>query len=185
MIHFPTTRLRLHALLVALALGVAGCSTLTALLAEPPLTRGELNALEAAAECDVAPINARTDTTGTLRELDCIGMSREAGSPFPAYSARPYRSAGQWVDYYGVFYRPGEYRAGLDVRMTSDDFDGYLVLLDKNGRVVGQNDDGGGGLNPRVTMSLVEGAYVIAVTSRRAGETGPYRLQVGVASRSD
>jgi len=70
------------------------------------------------------------------------------------------------------------------ILLTSSAFDTYLYLIDPAGRVVAEDDDGGGGLNSRIPAgsgSLVlpsTGTYSIEVTSYAPYATGEYRLSL-------
>jgi len=67
----------------------------------------------------------------------------------------------------------------VDVKLTSNDFDAYLVLLDAKGNAVGQDDDSGGGTNARITMQLAPGSYwVVARPSTDFTAAGSYTLTV-------
>jgi len=62
----------------------------------------------------------------------------------------------------------------VTVEARSDEFDTYLEVLDAGGKVLGRDDDSGGDLNSRLTLTLpATGSYRIVVNSagheRRAG----------------
>ena len=58
-------------------------------------------------------------------------------------------------------------------------FDTWLRLEDPAGKVLGDNDDGGNGLNSRMEFTVpANGTYRLVVTSYRAGATGAYTLTV-------
>jgi len=62
----------------------------------------------------------------------------------------------------------------VTVEVSSDEFDTYLEVLDAGGKLLGQDDDSGGDLNSRLTLTLpATGSYRIVVNSagheRRAG----------------
>src|SRR5262249_40149740 len=64
------------------------------------------------------------------------------------------------------------------IQLNSDAFDAFLRLLDPAGKVVAEDDDGGGGLNARIDYRApAAGTYRIAVTSFDGG-LGPFRLLV-------
>jgi hypothetical protein len=86
-------------------------------------------------------------------------------------------------------YRPGCHHRIVDVTLyagttytidlASDDFDSYLLLLDRNGNILAEDDDSGGGLDARIVYRpRVSGTYQIVVTTYRAGERGAYSLTV-------
>jgi uncharacterized protein (TIGR03437 family) len=73
------------------------------------------------------------------------------------------------------------------IRLTSQAFDGYLLLLGPNGEVLGQDDDGGGALNARIPSGdyylnklilPATGTYTLEVTSLDERAAGAYSLQV-------
>jgi hypothetical protein len=67
------------------------------------------------------------------------------------------------------------------VDMTSVLVDPYLLLIDPNGEVIAEDDDGGGGLNARLEVTLpITGEYRILATSAAYGE-GAYQLSVSEA----
>ncbi len=85
--------------------------------------------------------------------------------------------------------RPGRYyrtvtvtlQAGTTytIDLASDDFDSYLLLVDRNGRVLAEDDDSGGGLDARIVWRpRVTGTYTIIVTTFNPGERGEYSLTV-------
>lgn len=67
---------------------------------------------------------------------------------------------------------------GRTISMTSSDFDAYLTLADFDGNILAEDDDGGGGLNSRMTIQLDAGSYVLVASSFEAGELGAYTLSV-------
>lgn len=75
-------------------------------------------------------------------------------------------------------------RAGeqVTIDLVSDDFDAYLLFGRRNDGVfepLVRDDDGGDGLNARVTLVLPRnGEYVIRANSLQSGATGSYRLQL-------
>ncbi len=65
----------------------------------------------------------------------------------------------------------------LDVRLASDDFDPYLIILDPEGEVFAHNDDSDG-LNARVRVGLTsDGTYTMVVVAVEADKTGAFRLE--------
>jgi hypothetical protein len=49
----------------------------------------------------------------------------------------------------------------VDLRLSSSDFDAYLILLDAKGNVVDVDDDSGGGTNARIVDTLPAGTYYV------------------------
>ena len=70
--------------------------------------------------------------------------------------------------------------ARLVVDMRSSDLDSYLVALDPGGKVLGSDDDGGGGKDAELSLrARVAGRYTILATSYGdEPATGAYRLSV-------
>jgi CHAT domain-containing protein len=66
----------------------------------------------------------------------------------------------------------------LTIELTSDDFDAYLILQSPTGEAIAEDDDGAGGSNARIVMTVpTTGTYTLVVNSYAAGETGSYRLE--------
>lgn len=77
------------------------------------------------------------------------------------------------VDYYRVQISRGR---DVQVTMTADRFDPYVVILDDDGFLVAEEDDFGSGFS-EVTTYLSSGTYYVAATSYDYGEYGQYRLR--------
>jgi hypothetical protein len=74
-----------------------------------------------------------------------------------------------------------EARAGqqIQITMTSDEIDAYLILLDPSGNSLIQNDDGGSGTDAQIVYTLpVTGRYTIYANAYSPGQTGAYRLEL-------
>ena len=86
------------------------------------------------------------------------------------------RRSGKFEDVYQIQGHRGE-RVQLD--LSSDAFDSYLLLTGPEGFNLANDDqEGGNTLNSRIVVQFpADGTYRISVTSYRAGETGAYRLQ--------
>lgn len=83
-------------------------------------------------------------------------------------------------DLYEVGLEAGD---ALELTMTSEAFDTYLLVVDSNGERAAFNDDdaslGGNGTNSRLTyVAARRGRYAIYANSYQAGESGPYHLVV-------
>lgn len=84
----------------------------------------------------------------------------------------------------------GEHRVQLEagrrytILASSDEFDTYLRLLRPGSdEPLAENDDGGGGLNSRLTFAPEQsGEYIVRVSSFSPGGVGNYNLQVAPAS---
>ena len=64
------------------------------------------------------------------------------------------------------------------ITLNSTAFDSFLQLMDENRNVLSSNDDGGGGLNARITGTIQPGVYRIEVTTANDFETGAYTLAI-------
>ena len=67
----------------------------------------------------------------------------------------------------------------IDLRLNSNAFDAYLVLLDATGNLLAQDDDSGGGTNSRIVQPLTAGTYyVVAKPFANYYNVGPYTLSL-------
>ncbi len=69
-------------------------------------------------------------------------------------------------------------RTTLQLTMTSAVFDAYLGVISQAGAVQGEDDDGAGGTNARLSITLDPGTYIMLATSFKSGATGAYSLDV-------
>lgn len=84
----------------------------------------------------------------------------------------------------------GEHRVRMEagqrytILASSPSFDTYLRLLRPGSEeAIAENDDGGGGLNSRLTYAPTEsGDYIVRVSSFSPGSVGDYQLQVAPAA---
>ncbi|RZO64482.1 MAG: hypothetical protein EVA89_04425 [Sandaracinaceae bacterium] len=68
---------------------------------------------------------------------------------------------------------------GLEVQMTSGDFDTFVTLIGPGGSSVAEDDDGGEGTNSRlVYQPEASGVYIIRATTYQGGGRGAYHLIV-------
>ena len=90
------------------------------------------------------------------------------------------RQSGKYEDVYVVQGRRG---ARIDLRLSSDDFDPYLLVTGPEGFSLSNDDEAGGGsVNSRLVLEFpADGAYRVAATTFRPGETGAYRLEAAQA----
>ncbi|WP_204139938.1 tetratricopeptide repeat protein [Halomicronema sp. CCY15110] len=88
--------------------------------------------------------------------------------------------------YYETHTFAGTAGESLTFELTSDDFDAYLILLNPVGERIAQDDDGAGGTNARITLTLpVNGTYTFIVKSYEPSETGAYRFEVRASTVSE
>jgi S1-C subfamily serine protease len=67
------------------------------------------------------------------------------------------------------------------IEMTSSEVDAYLILLSPNGDDLGQDDNGAGGKNSKIAITLPEtGTYTVLANTHGARETGSYSLRASV-----
>jgi hypothetical protein len=64
------------------------------------------------------------------------------------------------------------------IDFSSGSFDSYLYLLNEQGGVVAENDDGPFGLDAQLDVELPAGRYELIVTTYGPGEVGPYTLSL-------
>lgn len=89
------------------------------------------------------------------------------------------RPSGKYEEVYVLQGRAGS-RVALDLH--SADFDSYLLVTGPDGFSLANDDGSSGSLDSRIVMELpADGAYRVAVTSYRPGETGAYRLSASAA----
>lgn len=60
--------------------------------------------------------------------------------------------------------------------VSSSTIDPYVELIDQNGNVIAEEDNGGQGFS-EMTVDLPQGTYYIAVTTFRAGDYGDFFLE--------
>jgi hypothetical protein len=82
---------------------------------------------------------------------------------------------------YALWTFSGTAGQAVQIDMVSTELDSYLILLDQMGNELQRNDDGGGGLNSRINISLpYTGAYrIMAMSYRTSGVMfGTYTLSL-------
>ncbi|MFP6631566.1 MAG: DVUA0089 family protein, partial [Planctomycetota bacterium] len=105
---------------------------------------------------------------------DCEVALMSCGIPeegiFPMTECR--RLSGQMLDLYSIVVAGGD----VTIDLTGD-YDTYMQLYDENCQLIAQDDDGGDGLNSRLTMvDLPGGIYYIGVSSYATGAAGGFAL---------
>ena len=79
----------------------------------------------------------------------------------------------------------GEAGQFVEIRLDSDDFDAYLILVGPEGERVAEDDDGGEGFNALISIQLPKtGRYSVIANAYDASGRGRYRLTV-VAIRAE
>src|SRR5688572_13614664 len=91
------------------------------------------------------------------------------------------RPSGKYEDVFTVQGRRG---SRLDLRLSSEDFDSFLVVSGPQGFTLSNDDEPGTeALDSRLVLEFpTDGAYRVAVTTFRPGDTGAYRLQASAAA---
>jgi CHAT domain-containing protein/tetratricopeptide (TPR) repeat protein len=80
----------------------------------------------------------------------------------------------------------GEAGQFVEIRLSSEAFDTYLILVDPDGEQVAANDDGGEGLNSIIQVELpATGRYAIVANAYNTGEQGRYRLTLTTISAEE
>ena len=69
----------------------------------------------------------------------------------------------------------------VEVVLTSTAFDAYVFLADASGRVIAEDDDGGGGTNSRIMRILPAGRYIVLANTYDANTYGAYTLTARAA----
>ncbi|MGJ3251913.1 MAG: tetratricopeptide repeat protein [Elainellaceae cyanobacterium] len=88
--------------------------------------------------------------------------------------------------YYNVHTFEGQAGQTVAIELVSDDFDTYLLFQSPDGTLLSQDDDGAGGTNSRILLSLpTTGTYTILANTYAAGETGRYTLSLQPASSQE
>ncbi|MEL6325966.1 MAG: trypsin-like peptidase domain-containing protein [Cyanobacteria bacterium J06626_23] len=81
--------------------------------------------------------------------------------------------------YFNVYEFSGRAGQRVSIEMASQQIDPYLILVGPDGEDLGQDDDGAGGLNARIEVTLPQsGTYVVLANTYGAGEQGSYNLSV-------
>ena len=73
----------------------------------------------------------------------------------------------------------------IQIDLMSNAFDAYLILEDMVGVPLAEDDDGGGGLNSRLTHTVPAGEYRIVATTYWHGEVGGYQLSVQAVASTE
>ena len=85
----------------------------------------------------------------------------------------------QWIDgtFADIYPLTLAGASSVDLRLNSDAFDAYLLLLDAKGNLLAQDDDSGGGTNSRIQQALPAGTYfVVAKPFANYYSVGAYTL---------
>lgn len=84
--------------------------------------------------------------------------------------------SGEFADQYNFTWPAG---GNFDVRVTSTDFDTYVIVREPGGEQHDNDDEAQGNTNSRLQVATnAAGAYQVIVTSYQPGQTGSYQLQI-------
>jgi len=87
---------------------------------------------------------------------------------------------------FDVYPFEGEAGQSITIRMESDEFDTYLILVDAAGEKVGENDDNGSNTNSALTVTLPEtGTYSVVANAYDETGQGAYQLSVVTVSATE
>jgi serine protease Do len=79
--------------------------------------------------------------------------------------------------YYKAYQFQGQAGQSLMIEMRGNGIDPYLVLFDAAGNKIGEDDDGGGGKNAKLMITLPNtGQYTIYANSYEVGQTGSFTI---------
>jgi hypothetical protein len=115
--------------------------------------------------------------TTQLPPLPTIGVPQTINGSLTTTDEQDPNYPGTYKDDYRLIgVSPGQ---TVTVRLTSNQFDAYLFLLDAaDESIIDEDDDGGGGTNSELTFTIEEGReYLIRSSSFGPGETGSYTLR--------
>lgn len=88
--------------------------------------------------------------------------------------------------YFNAYTFEGNAGQQIVIAMSSSELNPYLILLAPNGTALAQDDDGGGGKNSRLAVTLPNnGTYTILANSYDPGEIGAYNLELATASSAE
>ncbi|MBD2115168.1 MULTISPECIES: tetratricopeptide repeat protein [Cyanophyceae] len=74
----------------------------------------------------------------------------------------------------------------LTIELTSENFDTYLTLVGPDEATIAENDDGAGGTNSQIVVTLpITGTYNLIASSFEAGQTGQYQLEWRTATAQE
>ena len=137
--------------------------------------------------------------TGSLMSL-VLAISSPSGIPNETASASPHQlaqvaptSVTDRLDsnsqvlhdgsYYNIHTFEGQAGEVINIELVSEEFDTYLILLGPDEQLVAEDDDGNGGTNSQIVVTLpTTGIYQILANAYGVGEIGQYTLTQNFAS---
>lgn len=87
--------------------------------------------------------------------------------------------------YFKAYQFQGQAGQSVVIEMRANGIDPYLVLFDAAGRKVAEDDDGGGGKNARLAVTLpTTGKYTLYANSYEVGQTGSFTIAGTISGRA-
>lgn len=149
------------------------------------ITIGQVNDFLSAVRNGSAPVAAQASPffAGARRPAQPLALN---GFPVTGQLTRNSEVLPADNSYYDAYSFEGRSGQRVVVEMNSDNIDAYLILLSPQGRDLLQDDDGGGGSNARLTVTLPEdGTYTVLANSYGPRETGSYDLRLLAGNAAD
>jgi len=85
--------------------------------------------------------------------------------------------------YYKAYQFQGQAGQSVVLEMRGTGIDPYLIIFDPNGRKIAEDDDGGGGKNARIAITLPStGKYTLYANSYEVGDTGSFTLAGSISN---
>lgn len=120
---------------------------------------------------------ARTTPTPASRRIALNGVPIEGELTTRSRQLRDDKS------FYDLFTFDGQAGQTVSLKLSSPEFDAYLILLDPDGKAIAQNDDSDGTPTAAVRVVLpTTGTYQVIANTAEPGATGHYSLRAGLDS---
>ncbi|MDB9503380.1 CHAT domain-containing protein [Spirulina major CS-329] len=88
--------------------------------------------------------------------------------------------------YFNAHTITGRANEQIVIDLVAEEFDPLLIVLDADGQDIAGDNDGGEGLNARLTLEFpADGEYLLAVVAVEPGTTGQYRITTQAATAGD
>ena len=86
--------------------------------------------------------------------------------------------------YFDAYTFEGQAGQQVEIAMSSNELNAYLILLEPDGNNLAQDDNSGGNNNARLQAVLPRtGTYTVLANTRLSGETGRYQIEVSTLDR--
>ncbi|SFR69557.1 pre-peptidase C-terminal domain-containing protein [Halogeometricum rufum] len=117
------------------------------------------------------------------RDPEVIECGQEVAGELARGDRTGFRGDGFYSDFYAFEGTAGDFVSVLMGPPRFESGDAYLYLLDPDGRIIAEDDDGGIGTDALINRRLgADGEYTIVATSFGSGERFPYELILGCQS---